>query len=175
MKVFIKDSLLTLIIAAAIYFIFQAALYQCIVQQTSMMPNVTEGKRIFVNKTAYIFSKPERGDIIVFHRPNIDGGRPLIKRVIGLPGEVVTIQLGQVYINGDPLEEPYLSETPLYILAGYTIPANRYFVLGDNRNGSYDSHYGWTVDREVIIGKAWVSIWPLNTLGFAPNYAFADN
>ncbi len=175
MRTIIKDSIITLIIAAAIYLIFQATLYQCVVEQTSMTPNLTEGQRIFVNKTAYIFGEPERGDIIVFHRPDINNGPPLIKRIIGLPGEVVTIERGQVYIDDDPLEEPYLTETPVYILTGYTVPENQYFVLGDNRNASYDSHYGWTVDRDVIIGKAWLSIWPPDTLGFAPNYEFAEN
>ena len=80
-----------------------------------------------------------------------------------------------VYINGAPLDEPYLADDPDYIVASYTIPENHYFVLGDNRNGSYDSHYGWTVDREAIIGKAWLNIWPLDSWGLAPNYDFADN
>ena len=175
MRVFIRDFIITLILAALIYFTFQAALYQCVIEQTSMTPNITEGQRVFVNKTAYIFGNPARGDIIVFHNPDLNNGQPLIKRVIGLPGETVTIKSGSVYIDGSPLKEPYLKESPNYILAGYTVPQNHYFVLGDNRNGSYDSHFGWTVDREIIIGKAWLSVWPLDSLGFAPNYAFADS
>jgi len=175
MKAFLKDSIITLVLAAAIYFIFQAAFYQCVIEQTSMTPGIMEGQRIFVNKAAYFFGEPERGDIVVFRKPDVNSDKPLIKRIIGLPGEVVTIEQGRVYINGGPLDEPYLRDTPLYMLAAYPVPENHYFVLGDNRNGSYDSHYGWTVDRDVIIGKAWLSIWPLDTLGFAPNYAFADN
>jgi signal peptidase I len=175
MKAFIKDSIFTLALATVIYFVFQMMFYQCVVEQTSMTPNILEGQRIFVNKTAYFFGEPERGDIIVFRKPEVNNDKPLIKRVIGLPGEVVTIDRGTVYVNSTPLDEPYLKDIPVYIMAGYSIPENHYFVLGDNRNASYDSHYGWTVDGEVIIGKAWLSIWPPGKLGFAPNYAFADN
>jgi signal peptidase I len=174
MKALIKDSALTLVLAAVIYLVFQSILYQCVVEQTSMEPNIEEGQRIFVNKAAYFFGKPERGDIIVFRKPEVNDEKPLIKRVIGLPEEIVTIEMGNVYINGVRLDEPYLADYPDYIFAGYTVPENHYFVLGDNRNGSYDSHYGWTVDRDVIIGKAWLNIWPLDTWGLAPNYAFAD-
>ena len=175
MKALLRDSILTLALAAVVYFIFQALMYQCVVEQTSMEPNITEGQRIFVNKAEYFFGEPERGDIIVFWKHEVNDEKPLIKRVIGLPEEIVTIEMGTVYINGVPLEEPYLKDDPDYVFSGYTVPENHYFVLGDNRNGSYDSHYGWTVDRDVIIGKAWLSIWPLDSWGFAPNYAFADN
>jgi signal peptidase I len=175
MKTIIKDSVLTLVLAAVIYFVFQAVLYQCVVEQTSMEPNIPEGQRIFVNKAVYFFDEPQRGDIIVFRKPEVNSDKPLIKRIIGLPGEIVTIEPGTVYINGSPLDEPYLTEYPSYMFAGYTVPENQYFVLGDNRNDSFDSHYGWTVQRDSIIGKAWLNIWPLDTWGFAPNYAFADN
>jgi len=175
MKVIVRDISLTILLAVAIYFVSQTALYQCIIEQTSMTPTLAEGQRIFVNKVAYAFDEPERGDIIVFRKPDVNRDKPLIKRVIGLPGEVVTIEIGTVYIDGSPLDEPYLTETPGYLLAEYTIPEERYFVLGDNRNGSYDSHYGWTVEEDAIVGKAWFSIWPPDSMGFAPNYAFADN
>ena len=95
--------------------------------------------------------------------------------MIGLPGEQIAIRDGKVFINGFPLDEPYIKEVPKYRIENLTIGNDRYFVLGDNRNGSYDSHCGWTVERDLIIGKAWVSIWPLDLLGPAPNYAFADN
>jgi len=175
MKALLKDSILTLVLAAVIYFMFQTVLYQCVVEQTSMEPNIAEGQRIFINKAVYFFGEPKRGDIIVFRKPEVNDEKPLIKRVIGLPEEIVTIEMGIVYINSVPLDEPYLADYPDYMLAGYTVPENHYFVLGDNRNGSYDSHYGWTVDRDVVIGKAWLNIWPLDTWGFSPNYAFADN
>jgi signal peptidase I len=175
MKALIKDSIITLVLAAVIYFVFQSLMYQCVIEQTSMEPNISEGQRIFVNKAEYFFGEPERGDIIIFWKPEVNEEKPLIKRIIGLPEETISIETGTVYINGVPLDEPYLVDDPDYSLASYIIPEDHYFVLGDNRNGSYDSHYGWTVDREVIIGKAWLNIWPMDRWGLAPNYAFADN
>jgi signal peptidase I len=175
MKGLVKDFLVSALLALTVFFILQAILLQCVVQQTSMTPTLVEGQRIFINKTAYIFESPQRGDIIVFHPSDKKGGIPLIKRVIGLHGEHIAVKDWTVFIDESPLDEPYLKELPEYELKDFTVADNRYFVLGDNRNGSYDSHFGWTVEREMIIGKAWVCIWPPDLLGPAPNYAFADD
>jgi signal peptidase I len=175
MRIFIRDFLIAALLAICVFFSLQAMLFQCIIHQTSMTPTIVEGQRIFINKTAYFFNTPCRGDIIVFDPVQRESEIPLIKRVIGLPGENIAVKGGLVYIDGSPLSEPYLKELPRYTLEGFTIPNNHYFVLGDNRNCSYDSHCGWTVERDAIIGKAWISIWPPDTLGPAPNYAFADN
>lgn len=175
MKGFTKDFVIPVLLALVVFFILQTMLLQCVVRQTSMIPTLVEGERIFINKTAYFFDSPQRGDIIVFQLPDRQSDIPLIKRVIGLPGEQIAIQEGKVFINGSPLDEPYIKEIPKYKIDDLTIEDDRYFVLGDNRNGSYDSHCGWTVDHDQIIGKAWVSVWPLDLLGPAPNYAFADN
>ena len=175
MKGFARDFLIPVLLALAVFFVLQTVLLQCIVRQTSMTPTLVEGQRIYISKTAYVLESPQRGDIIVFHPSDRQSDIPLIKRVIGLPGEHVSVRNGTVYIDGAPLEEPYLTELPEYVLEDFVIEDNRYFVLGDNRNTSYDSHYGWTVDRDMIIGKAWMSIWPPELLGPAPNYAFADN
>ena len=118
--------------------------------------------------------KPDRGDIIVFKNPDNTKDTPLIKRVIGLPGEEVTVRSGVVYINGSPLTETYIIKIPRYTLPKQSVPDSEYFVLGDNRNASRDSHMGWTVPQDNIIGKAWLSIWPLDHLGLVPEYAYAD-
>ena len=96
---------------------------------------------------------------------------------MGLPGESVEIRQGTVYIHKKDgsillLDEPYIKEPPAYNFQQKKIPENEYFVLGDNRNNANDSHNGWTLKREDIIGRAWISIWPPSTWGFAPNYSF---
>jgi signal peptidase I len=175
MKIFIRDLLLAALLAVCVFFSLHAMLFQCVIHQTSMTPTIVEGQRIFINKTAYFFNTPCRGDIVVFDPVQMENEIPLIKRVIGLPGEHIAVKCGLVYIDGSPLSEPYLKELPMYTLDGFIVPDDHYFVLGDNRNSSYDSHCGWTVERDAIIGKAWISVWPLDTLGPAPNYAFANN
>ena len=175
MKVFIRDFFIATLLAVCVFFSLQATLFQCVIRQTSMTPTIVEGQHIFINKIAYLLNTPCRGDIIVFNPTHRNSEIPLIKRVIGLPGETISVKNGIVYIDNSPLDEPYLIEVPKYGLIDIIVPENHYFVLGDNRNSSYDSHCGWTVDGESIIGKAWISIWPLDTLGPAPNYAFADN
>ena len=111
---------------------------------------------------------------MIFHPPNSPKAT-LIKRIIGLPGESVEIKMGEVYIHkGDKvivLDEPYIVQSTQGNFNGSTIPDEHYFVLGDNRNNSGDSRSGWTVPQENIIGKAWISIWPPDEWGLAPNYS----
>jgi len=137
-----------------------------------MEPNFEEGQRLLINKIVYIFHQPERGDVIIFQPSN--SGADYIKRIIALPGDTVEIKGGAVYINGSKLDEPYIKDPPNYTFHQKTIPENEYFVLGDNRNNSNDSHTGWTVPDENIIGKAWLSIWPPSEWGLAHNYSFEE-
>lgn len=121
----------------------------------SMNSTILEGDRIIGFRLSYLFSKPERGDIIIFRYPD-DESQNFVKRVIGLPGDTVVIENGIVYVNGEILEEPYLNE-PMYGSFGpYFVPEGCYFVLGDNRNDSRDSRY-WVntyVTSEQILAKA---------------------
>jgi signal peptidase I len=123
-----------------------------------------------------LFRAPRRGDVIVFRFP-LDPSRDFIKRVIGVPGDTVEVKDEKVYINGSPLKEDYIAATVNYTYGPRTVPPGMYFVLGDNRRSSYDSH-SWTcpqqqqcdfVPEENIIGQAWFSYWPLDTLGFVNN------
>ena len=170
-KYALKEVLILLVMAAAIYFSVNVIFQQITIEQTSMTPTLAEGQRIFINKHV---KEPDRGDIIVFKNPDKSNDTPLIKRVIGLPGEEVEVKSGFVYIDGSPLKETYIGERPSYNMPNRIIPGGEYFVLGDNRNASRDSHMGWTVSQDDILGKAWLSVWPLDYLGLIPVYAYAD-
>lgn len=138
------------------------------VEGISMEPSLHDGQFVVVNRLAYRWQEPKRGDIIVFHFPS-DPRRRFIKRVIGLPGDVITIKGGEVLVSGSPLEEPYLAEDPLY-RGEWRIGPNEVFVLGDNRNNSSDSQNWGPLPTDEIIGKAVLVYWPLDTMGLIPHY-----
>ena len=169
MKTFFREILITAILALIIFLGAQATIQTFVVVMTSMEPSFHDGQRLLVNKAGFIFGDPERGDVVIFEAPNGRGG-DYIKRVIGLPGDTIEIRDKEVYIDGSKLDEPYIMDAPTYILAEQEIPENHYFVLGDNRNNSDDSHHGWVVPRENMIGKAWISTWPPENWGLVPDY-----
>lgn len=132
------------------------------VPTTSMANTIKAGDRLFGNRLAYLFSEPERGDIIIFKYPDNEEEN-YIKRIIGLPGETVEIVKGVVYVNGEELVEDYLKEEPLELNFGpYEVPEDSYFVMGDNRNWSHDARF-WDntyVHRDKIVAKAWFKYYP---------------
>ena len=152
------------------------------VEGPSMQPTLYTGQYLWVSKVAYldveghfIFGGPQRGDIAVLRPP--DESVDLIKRVIGLPGDKVLIKNGEVFINDQRLDEPYI-----HFSAGYSypidgkaaiVPEGQYFVLGDNRANSRDSHLGWFVPAENMIGRAWLTYWPPASWGVMPSIAYA--
>jgi signal peptidase I len=156
---FVRDIVAPLVVALAIAALFQVTVASFKVYGSSMLPNVHPGEYIMVSKAAYFFGPPERGEIIVFDSPR-NPNSDLIKRIIALPGETIEIKDGTVFVNDTPLAEPYILEPPRYAYPRQKVTAGYYFVLGDNRNNSTDSHKGWTVPRENIIGKAWITYWP---------------
>jgi signal peptidase I len=149
------------------------------VEGTSMLPRLHDGERIFVNKFLYsldgwpserfsIGRKVERGDIVVFWYPT-DPSKSFIKRVIGLPGDTVEVDTdGKVLINGEPLDESYLSpdwtKFPQRKIVKVVRP-HRYFVMGDNRDHSNDSRQWGQVPEKYIYGQAWFRYWPLDEMG----------
>ncbi len=170
MKPIVREILITFLIAVVIFLGLQATIQNYEIHEGCMEPNFYEGQRVLVNKIVYKLHEPERGDVIILKPPeqyNTDG-IPFIKRIIALPGENIVVEDGEVYINGIELYEPYIKEAPRYTL-DRTLGENEYFVLGDNRNNANDSHEGWTVPREDIIGKAWLTIWPLDKMGLVSN------
>ena len=135
----------------------------------SMCDTLQNGDNLIVDKLTYRFTDPKRYDIIVFPSPD-EPGKNYIKRIIGLPGETVQIIDGEVYINGELLGENYGKEVMMYYGTAeepITLGENEYFEIGDNRNNSKDSRYEvvGNISRDVIIGRAWVRIWPLKSFG----------
>ncbi len=124
-----------------------------------MQPHLNTGERVLANKLVYRLFSPKRGDIVIFDYPK-DLTQIYVKRVVGLPGETVAIQAGQVLINGKPLEEPYRIYAAHGDMAAQTIPSRQYFVMGDNRDVSDDSRYWGDLPRQDIIGRAVACYWP---------------
>lgn len=149
----------TIVLSLLLFFAINAISARIRVESISMQPTLFAGDFIVVNKLAYRLGTPGRGDVIIFHYPPDPNREPYIKRVIGLPGETVRVLNGDVYINDDPLNEPYISASPGYH-GTWTVPDDALFVLGDNRNSSSDSHSWGTVPLANVIGKAEVVYWP---------------
>ena len=172
----------TVLLTIAIFLAVRSVVQNFRVEGASMDPTLHTGQYLLINKVLYaradgtlldrlvpdqtpmdipnfIFGGPTRGDIIVFLSPG-QTDKDFIKRVIGLPGETVRIVNGQVFVNGKPLDEPYLTHRATYDLESKVVPPGSYCVLGDNRPNSSDSHLGWFVPANNLIGKAWVSYWP---------------
>ncbi len=130
----------------------------------SMEPNLHAGQRLIVEKISYRFHSPRRGDIVVLKLPE-QRGSYLIKRVVGLPGETIEIRDQRVFVDGQPLDEPYLSEPIRYSMPPRRIPEDSVFVLGDNRGFSNDSHSFGPVSLSDVIGRAWIRYWPPEQVG----------
>jgi signal peptidase I len=172
-KITVLEILGTLILASLIFIVVQAAMESRVVEGACMEPNLYTGQRVLVMKSSYWFSDPHRGDVIIF-KSTEDPSRTLIKRVIGLPGENISISGGKVYINGEALEEPYdQGVNSLYPTTA--IPGGNYFVMGDNRDRSTDSRSWGMLPRENIIGKAWLCYWPLGDWHLIRGYSYSQD
>ncbi|GGG14374.1 signal peptidase I [Paenibacillus albidus] len=137
------------------------------VKGESMQPTLREGERLFINKLALVFDFPERGDIIVLHDPSTgpDQKEYLVKRVIGLPGDIVEVKDSQLHVNGKKVVESYVdTEIQDSDFAPLAVEDGSYFVMGDNRHAgaSKDSRYFGSVPRDRIVGKASFIWWPLS-------------
>lgn len=148
----------TIVIALLLFLVINTISARIRVDGRSMEPTLSSGQFVLVNKLAYQFGSPKYGDIIVFHYPR-NPEQEYIKRVIGLPSDLVEIKAGKVSINDQLIEEPYILNEPSY-QDRVRVPVNALFVLGDNRNNSSDSHTWGAVPLESVVGKAILIYWP---------------
>ena len=152
------DIIETVVLAVVLFLGINAVSARVRVDGSSMIPTLQNGEFVLVNRMAYRLGQMQRGDIIVFRSIN-EPGLDLIKRIIGLPGDEVVVQSGEVMINGQRLSEPYIAAPPRYDGA-WRVPEGNLFVLGDNRNDSSDSHQWGLLPLENVIGKAILIYWP---------------
>ncbi len=133
----------------------------------SMRPTLVEDDKILVSKFIYRFREPQRGDVIVFKAPPqaASDEKDFIKRLVGLPGDVLEVRDGTLYVNGQPQQEPYTAEPPLYDMPPVVVEPGKVFVMGDNRNDSNDSHTWGQLDEKRIRGKAFAVFWPVSRIG----------
>jgi signal peptidase I len=158
------EVLQTVILAGLLFLAVNFVTARIRVEGSSMEPSLHDGEFVVVNRLAYRWEKPERGDIVVFRFP-LNPDRRFIKRVIGLPGDQVKIEDGGVSVNGETLEEPYIAAPPRYS-GEWAIGEEEVFVLGDNRNNSSDSQNWGMLPLNDIIGRAILVYWPVGEVGW---------
>jgi signal peptidase I len=177
----LAEALEVVALALFMFMTVRAVAQNFIVDGGSMEPNFHNGELVIVNKLAFRefdlskvpllgieqwqpFDDPQPGDVVVFEFPQ-DPSRDFIKRVIAVPGQTVEVRDGRVYVDGVVVNEPYLSEPAHYTYGPASVPPGQIFVLGDNRNNSYDSHSWGMLSNEHLIGKAEFRYWPLAAAG----------
>lgn len=161
----VREIIESVVVAVVLALIIRVFFFQFfVIPSGSMEPTLTEGDMIAANKIIYRFSEPKRADIIVFKYP-LNPDRDFVKRLIGLPGEKVQIKNSTLYINGKVVAQPFLPKGLKYQDYGpITVPKDKYFMMGDNRNNSLDSRVWGEMPKENIIGKASVIYWPVKRI-----------
>lgn len=187
-KSLVQELLETLLLTLILFTVTRFSVQNYEVQGISMMPTLQDRERILVDKVSYLFHVPPRGDIVVFKYP-LDTSRNFIKRVIGDPGDRIAVEMFHgvyhVYVNGKMLNEPYIAEAPNQPFPAdcadpktctpHVVPPHDLFVMGDNRNNSYDSRMWGDLPLSDMIGHALISYWPISHLAFLPNqYSYAS-
>jgi len=170
-KPFWRDALEVLLLALILAFVMRTFVIENFwVPSRSMVPTIQVNDRVLVTKFSYLFSEPERGDIVVFEPPKAanakEGEKYYIKRLIALPNETVEYRAGILYIDGMAIEEPYLDVEEFTDDFGpYVVPEGCYFFCGDNRDNSYDSRAWGSVEEDALVGKGQLIWWPFDRMG----------
>ncbi len=174
MRAAIRDTGETIITAVVIFLVLQGTTQSFLIEGSSMKPILVQGERLLVNRfvyvqspfslfgdDAYLFGGPERGDVVVFHPPT-GSSTDFVKRIIGLPGDVIDLDGAFVYVNGEKTAWVDVSTARRHEDYPVTVPPDEYFVLGDNRRVSVDSRNWGFVDADSLVGRAWAIYWPIN-------------
>jgi signal peptidase I len=169
---FLVDVLETLVLSVVLFVSINIISARIRVDGDSMVPTLVSGEYVVVNRLSYRLGNPQHGDIIVFHFPR-NPSEEYIKRVIGLPGDVIEVMNGSVYVNGQLLNESYL-EMRINYTGKWEVPPGQLFVLGDNRNNSSDSHDWGTVPMDYVVGKAVLVYWPPPDWGLIEHVPLAN-
>lgn len=194
----LREVLETVILALVLFLVIRQVVQNYRIESHSMEPNFYEGQFVLVNKLAYKIGEPNRGEVAVFHNPNNVGngalrntwcfvtglvgqgcpiipGEDYIKRVIGLPGDTVEVVGDSILINGQELPQPFVHNlNPEGTYFGpLVVPDGTIFVMGDNRPRSSDSRAIGPIDEQLLVGKAWLRVWPLNEFGLVQHYDLA--
>ena len=165
----LREIVETVLLTALIFVVVNTLTGRFRIEGQSMEPNLHDGEYVLIDKLSYALHLPERGDVIVFIRPN---ERDFIKRIIGVPGDTVEIRAGQVMVNGKVLDEPYLNQPTRTDMPARLVEEGRYFVLGDNRNNSSDSRSFGSIATQDIVGRAWLVYWPPSDWGIVPHHLY---
>lgn len=169
-----RDTVEAVVLAVVLFLVLQVFVQNTVVEGQSMQPNFVDREHLLVSKMAYRIGEPRRGDVVVFHAPGIPD-KDFIKRVIGLAGETVELRRGVVFIDDQPIAEPWVPRLDSSSFGPYVIPDAHLFVLGDNRPDSNDSRvFGRLADTgldepavpmDLVVGRAWITVWPMDRLG----------
>jgi signal peptidase I len=168
----VREIVETLLLTFFIFWLVNSMVGRYRIDGSSMNPTLYNEQYLIINNLSYLLDDPQRGEIIVFRHPRSDMN--LIKRVIGIPGDEIEIRDRQVFVNGELVPEPYIQEPTIYEGA-WSIPEGQYFVLGDNRNNSNDSHNWQYLPRDHILGKAILIYWPIPDWGMVTHHALSVN
>jgi signal peptidase I len=185
-----KELLQALVIGAVVFLSVQVGIKNAMVEGSSMEPTLMDSERMLVNKLVYLrvdmqrfsslipfwqveeqeyrylFHSPGQGDVVILRYEKANPDKDLVKRVVAVPGQAIEVRHGVVYVDGDPLDEPYVPAKAASrdSMAPLTLGPDQYFVMGDNRAASYDSRSWGPLPAESIIGKAWVIYWPFSKM-----------
>jgi signal peptidase I len=157
----IRELIETIAFTLLIFLVIRFAAQSFRVDGESMEPGLHTDEYVLVDKVTYLFHAPERGDVVVFHYP-LDTQRDFIKRIIGVPGDIVSTTSSSVIVDGQSLHEPYISLAHNFGVSKWKLGPNQFFVMGDNRDNSLDSRSWGPLDRSYFVGKVMVVYWPIN-------------
>ena len=168
-EVLVREIIETLLLTFFIFWLVSSVIGRYRIDGSSMNPTLADSQYLLINNIVYLLDEPERGDIVVFRHPRSELN--LIKRVIGVPGDHVEVRNGRVYVNDVLLSEDYIAAAPNYS-GTWDVPEDQFYVLGDNRNNSSDSHSWGFLPEENLLGKAAVIYWPPSDWGEVPHHSF---